>query len=328
MSSSSLVSVLIPCYNSEEYIEQTLKSCINQTYNNIEIIVVDDGSKDNSLEILKKFEKRYKNIKVFQQENRGAPVARNLAFEKSKGDYIQYLDADDLLEENKILTQIEKFKNSNENIIIFGGVKYFENDISISWDYSSIIKDYNNTKEFLIDLWSSSKSVLIHSWLTPRHLIEEVKGWDETLLKNQDGVFFAKVASLSGQIIYQKESIVYCRVDNTNSISRKKSSKSEASRLKSYEEYEKIFKNELSDEKVKKALATVYSDFIFNNYPENKGLCQQAHQKITSFGFKKPIYENISLYKNLAPFLGIYNTINLHKKLSFFKQKIKQLLRG
>lgn len=325
---NKLVSILIPLYNSEKYIQKTIESCLNQSYQNIEIIIVDDGSSDNSFTIALEFSKSYNNIFVYQQPNSGAPKARNLAFEKSKGDYIQYLDADDLLEGNKILTQIERFKSSDENIIIFGGVKYFENDISISWDYSSIMKDYNNTKEFLIDLWSNSKSVLIHSWLTPRYLIEETKGWDEHILKNQDGVFFAKIASLSSQIIYKKESIVYCRVDNTNSISRKKSSKSEASRLKSYEEYEKIFKNELSDEKVKKALATVYSDFIFNNYPENKELCKQAYQKITSFGLKEPIYENISLYKNLAPFLGIYNTINLHKKLSFFKQKIKQLLRG
>ncbi|MCH9739328.1 MAG: glycosyltransferase family 2 protein [Epsilonproteobacteria bacterium] len=325
---NKLVSILIPLYNSEKYIQETIESCLNQTYKNIEIVVVDDGSSDNSFNLALEFSKKHKNVFVYQQSNSGAPKARNLAFQKSKGDYIQYLDADDLLEKNKILTQIERFKNSNEKTIIFGDVKYFEKDKNFSWNYNSITKDYRDAKEFLLDLWSSSNSVLIHSWLTPRHLIEEVHGWDEQILKNQDGVFFAKVASISSQVIYKKESIVYCRVDNTNSISRKKSPKSEASRLTSYEEYEKIFQDELVNEKVKKALATVYSDFIFNNYPENKELCKQAHQKITSFGFKEPLYRNISLYKNLAPFFGIYNTIGLHKKLSFVKQKIKKLLRG
>ena len=97
------VSILIPLYNSENYIEETIQSCLNQTYENIEIIIVDDGSTDKSLQIAKSFESG--KLKVYSQPNSGACKARNLAFEKSIGDYIQYLDADDLLSENKIENQ-------------------------------------------------------------------------------------------------------------------------------------------------------------------------------------------------------------------------------
>ena len=99
------VSILIPLYNSEEYIAETIDSCLNQTYDNIEIIIVDDGSTDAGLEIARQYEIKYENIKVKTQKNSGAPVARNKAFALSTGEYIQYIDADDLLHPDKIYLQ-------------------------------------------------------------------------------------------------------------------------------------------------------------------------------------------------------------------------------
>ncbi len=90
-----LVSILIPCYNAEAWLAQTLESALAQTWSPTEIIVVDDGSKDRSLEIAKAFEPR--GVKVISQHNQGASAARNRAFQESQGDFIQYLDADDLL---------------------------------------------------------------------------------------------------------------------------------------------------------------------------------------------------------------------------------------
>lgn len=92
---SPKVSILIPCYNSERFVAETLDSCLAQTYRNIEIIVVDDGSTDNSFAIAKSFESNI--IKVYRQDNSGACAARNYAFRKSSGEYIVYLDADDIL---------------------------------------------------------------------------------------------------------------------------------------------------------------------------------------------------------------------------------------
>lgn len=105
-----LVSILIPCYNSESFLAETLACCVNQTYPNIEVVVVDDGSSDGSLQIAKSWESRHENIHVYSQLNRGAASARNLAFKKSKGDYIMYLDADDLISLNKIEDQIKTIK--------------------------------------------------------------------------------------------------------------------------------------------------------------------------------------------------------------------------
>src|SRR6516225_4031905 len=99
-----LVSILIPAYNSQEWLAPTIESALDQTWTRKEIIVVDDGSKDRTLEIAKSFVA--KGVKVIEQSNQGAAAARNTAFAASQGDYIQWLDADDLLEPDKIEAQI------------------------------------------------------------------------------------------------------------------------------------------------------------------------------------------------------------------------------
>src|ERR1700722_18018315 len=95
-----LVSILIPAYNSEKWISDTLRSAIAQTWTHKEIIVVDDGSKDQTAAIARQFEAD--GVRVVTQKNQGAAAARNTAFGLSRGDYIQWLDADDLLSPDKI----------------------------------------------------------------------------------------------------------------------------------------------------------------------------------------------------------------------------------
>ena len=99
-----LVSILIPSYNAEHWIAETIESALSQTWDNKEIIIVDDGSTDQTLQIAKKFESTL--VKVISQENRGANVARNKALEFAQGDYIQWLDADDVLSPLKIEMQM------------------------------------------------------------------------------------------------------------------------------------------------------------------------------------------------------------------------------
>ena len=90
-----LISIIIPCYNAGKTISRTLNSIREQDFKDVEVIVVNDGSKDNSLEVLSMFEKVDKRIKVFTQENAGVSVARNNGLKFAKGNYIAYLDADD-----------------------------------------------------------------------------------------------------------------------------------------------------------------------------------------------------------------------------------------
>ena len=96
----SKISIIVPVYNTEKYLSKCLNSLIKQTYKDIEIIVVNDGSKDKSLEIAKKFAKQDNRIKVFNKENGGLSSARNFGIEKASGEYIGFVDSDDYIKEN------------------------------------------------------------------------------------------------------------------------------------------------------------------------------------------------------------------------------------
>src|SRR5215204_6297514 len=100
-----LVSILIPAYNAEPWLADTIDSALAQTWPKKEVIVVDDGSSDRTLQIAKQYDSP--NVRIMTQANQGVSVARNTAFANCQGDYIQWLDADDLLEPDKIAKQVQ-----------------------------------------------------------------------------------------------------------------------------------------------------------------------------------------------------------------------------
>ena len=111
-----LVSVIIPVYKAERFIKQTINSVINQTYKNIEIIIVDDCSPDKSADIILEMAKIYSQIKYFKLDvNSGAAVARNKGIEVSEGQYIAFLDSDDSWKPSKIEKEIELLREKNGN---------------------------------------------------------------------------------------------------------------------------------------------------------------------------------------------------------------------
>ena len=111
MSDNDLISIIIPIYNVEKYMEKCLNSVVNQTYNNIEIILIDDGSKDKSREICDNYAKKDNRIKVVHKENNGVSSARNTGIDMSKGKYITFIDSDDYIDTDYIETlyKISKF---------------------------------------------------------------------------------------------------------------------------------------------------------------------------------------------------------------------------
>lgn len=125
-----MVSIIIPTYNSGKYLLEAIESCLNQTYKNIEIIVIDDGSTDNTKYLLKNYIEEGK-IKYFYQQNRGRSAARNLGLEKASGEFIQFLDADDYIHHKKIEKQIKLFnKNKDIGLVYFGEI-YIKDNVQI-----------------------------------------------------------------------------------------------------------------------------------------------------------------------------------------------------
>ncbi len=123
----TLVSIIIPTYNSEKYLPDSIKSALRQTYKNIEIIVIDDGSTDKTKEIVSSYIKLYRSrIFYIYQENAGPGIARNRGIAESQGDYIAFLDADDIWEKEKLSEQMHLFKKNKNCVFIHTDYKYFD----------------------------------------------------------------------------------------------------------------------------------------------------------------------------------------------------------
>jgi glycosyltransferase involved in cell wall biosynthesis len=315
------VSVLIPLYNSEKYISETIDSVLAQTYTNWECIVVDDHSTDNSVKIVEKYCEKYPNkIKLYTNPRKGACAARNIAFEKSSGDYIQYLDADDLLSENKIEKQINLFEQYGNNIITncrWG--RFFDNNKeSVKWEKQTIDRDYDNSIDWLIDSWMGNGMAANSCWLTPRPVIENSGSWNENLLINQDGEFFCRVLLNVKTIIFSPQGTVYYRSGHIGSISNRKSLETMRSQLDSYMLYIKntgnLCKNIETKNNLYKAISSQLSDFYIRNklnYPhlaiQAKHVLKTINQKITPQGGK--------LFKIVCYLLGINLAIILRKNI-------------
>lgn len=139
------ISVIVPVYNVEEYLEKCLDSLVNQTLKDIEIIVVNDGTKDNSQDIIDKYVKKYKNIKCYKKENGGLSSARNYGLKYAKGEYIAFVDSDDYVEKNMYEDMYNKAKEDNFDVVACD-LKYIYDDEEVL-AYSNLKKDLTTKEE-------------------------------------------------------------------------------------------------------------------------------------------------------------------------------------
>lgn len=306
-----LVSILIPLYNSEQFIGETLESCLNQSYKNLEIIIVDDGSTDTSLSIVENYAKTYKTIKVFTQKNSGAPRARNLAFQKSTGEYIQYLDADDLISENKIASQMALVRQyGNKHIYSSKYIHFFNVMGDRAYVKQNVDKSFDSALEWLITSWSGGGFCTIMGWLTHRKHIENAGLWNESLRKNQDGEFFSRVLLQVDKVIYDDDAICYYRKAGNFSISSQFKQVSAESTLRSYGLYEENTQNILNPI-LKKALAYNYLSFISYYYPYFPLLIKEAEDSIFRLGFNYHQLETAGKLKVFSKIIGSKNIIRI-----------------
>ena len=138
------ISIIIPCYNVEKYVEKCIQSILTQTYKNFEIILVDDCSTDNTLKIIKKYEKKYNNITVLQNEkNSGAGYSRNNALKIAKYDLISFVDSDDYIEENFYQTMIKQMRLEKSDLVVCDIFVKYENIDNINTRSIACLKPDN-----------------------------------------------------------------------------------------------------------------------------------------------------------------------------------------
>ena len=191
------VSIIIPCYNAERWIAEAIDSCLQQSYPAVEIIVIDDGSTDKSLDIIKSYGDRL----IWRTgENKGGNHARNRGFALSQGEYIQFLDADDYILPKKIARQIDFLEQNNADVVYgdwrhqqhLPSGKTFLEEVKISGEQEDILES------LLADWWVSPACILFN-----RKTVINSGGWDECLKAGQDRDFLISVVVNGASVVYQ-----------------------------------------------------------------------------------------------------------------------------
>lgn len=147
-----LVSIIVPVYNVEKYLRRCIDSIINQTYRNIEIIIIDDGSTDNSGKICDEYAKRDNRIKIIHQQNKGVSSTRNNGIEHANGKYITFVDSDDFIERKMIETIYNKIICENADIVICGVKSIDENNNVINQSINTKENKFNNVNAIKVML--------------------------------------------------------------------------------------------------------------------------------------------------------------------------------
>jgi len=281
-----LVSILIPAYNAEPWIAETIRSAVGQTWPNKEIIVVDDGSTDQTLSIVQKFAS--KTVSVVTQKNQGVCAARNRAYELCQGDYIQWLDADDLLSRDKIAKQMEVAEQSQSKrtllssawgFFIFRTTKARFVPTSLWCDLSPI--------EWLQRRWEEHLHMNPATWLVARELSHAAGRWDTRLLGGgtDDGEYFCRAILASDGIRFVPDARVFYRIAGSSSLSYiGRSNKKMESLLLAMQLQIGHLRSVDDSERSRAACVNYIQCWLPNFYPDRPDIVKQLEQLASSLG--------------------------------------------
>jgi O-antigen/teichoic acid export membrane protein/glycosyltransferase involved in cell wall biosynthesis len=281
-----LVSILIPAYNAEPWIADTIRSALGQTWPRKEVIVVDDGSTDQTLSIARKFSS--KEISVASQENLGVCAARNRAYDLCQGDYIQWLDADDLLSSNKIANQLEGVQESQDKKILLScGWGYFAFRTNKARFVPTALWHDLSPVEWLQRRWEGNLHMNPATWLTSRELSDAAGRWDTRLLGGgaDDGEYFSRVVLAANGIRFVPEARVFYRITGSGRLSHigRSSKKRESLLLAMQLQIGQV--RSLDDGKRSRAACVKYlQTWLPTFYPERPDIVKQLEQLASTLG--------------------------------------------
>lgn len=215
------VSIIIPCHNAAPWLAATVASALAQTWNRRQVIVVNDGSTDASLQIAEGFIDR--GVTVLTQPNRGAAAARNAGLAVATGDYLQFLDADDLLAPDKLERQLAVLGTAPDRAVAHAAWARFQHDPAEACFTPEPVWTDAPPVDWLVSSWSGGGMMHPAAWLVPAAVARAAGPWDETLSLDDDGEYFARVVLASTRVVHAREARVYYRTHPAGSLSQRKS---------------------------------------------------------------------------------------------------------
>lgn len=210
------ISIIIPCYNQAQFLNETLQSVYNQTEHNWECLIIDDGSKDGTASLAKSWVLKDERFFYYYKENGGLSSARNFGLKKATGIYIQLLDADDLIEPHKFEKQLLDLKESDISVCDYVPFDHETGSFRPNRYLSPFLTE-DNAKQEVISEWEYRKSIPCHSVLFRKEILDKHSIiFNENLPNHEDWVFWVQLIYFSDRIKNRKEKLAYYRIHNSS----------------------------------------------------------------------------------------------------------------
>jgi len=315
-----VVSVIIPAYNAERFIADTLKSVLTQKYPALEVIVVNDGSTDDTEAAVKAFDDP--RIHYIAQPNRGCSGAKNTGLQASTGKYIQYLDADDLLSPDKIGEQVTALLKDPGAIAVCRTVGFSSQPVDTAGAEidSAFLYSTDDTLGFVLNLYGANGTngmIQPNAFLLPRSLSEKIGDYDLSIspAPDEDGEYFCRAMLAATAICYTPGSLNYYRraAGGHSSLSRQVSPRHAKGALRSLELIAAHLRAREDSPRVKAVITANFANFIYQ-YSRYDDLVRQAKKQIHDLGIHKIPAAGGKNFKKLARYIG-FDTAMLVKKM-------------
>lgn len=337
------VSVIIPVYNVDKYLNKCLDSIVNQSYKNLEIILIDDGSKDKSLQIAKQYEKLDNRVKVLTQENSGVSSARNLGIQNATGDYITFVDSDDWLELDMYERVMNRF-NGSIDAVVYSFIREYpnrsENEV-IPFDKETVLIGDEIYRKWILNLISGEDEresyIMATIWrcIYKRDVIEQYKIlFNKELSYAEDLIFNLEYFTKCKEVCIYNEPLYHYRF-NTNSAVTRYDSELWNKNIKVNESIKEIFNISNNNTYIENNKNLNSNDILINNnnYEINKEIQERINSRLISVCvgclvniFHEDNNDNLSVkYKKVKEILNDNNLAEVKLNYNIKNKKYKLL---
>jgi glycosyltransferase involved in cell wall biosynthesis len=276
-----LVSILIPAFNAARWIGETVRSALAQTWPRTEIVVVDDGSTDDTAAVVDTFGRQ---VRLVRQPHRGASAAQNEALRHAAGEFIQRLDADDVLGPDKIALQMARLTGSAGSVAVGEWARFYVRPDDAT--FAAVGRGHESDPAgWLVRECAGGGPMLQPGlWLVPRQITDAVGPWDERLSLNNDFEYFVRVLLASREVRFTAGARLYYRSGNPTSLASLRSPDAWRSQLLSLELGTAAIARRRADAPARRACADLFQQLAFDAYLEDDEVYRTAQARADAYG--------------------------------------------
>lgn len=282
-----IVSVVMPCYNAAHHLDEAIRSVLDQTHRDLELIVVDGGSSDDSWQVIESFveDQRVKPVRIERSDAPNAAATRNRGLSAARGGYVKFVDADDVLHREMVQKQFERLQDRDDCVASSEWGRFSGDDLSTYQPSRQSVWRDMDAREWLVESWMDARPMTqCGMFLIPRTLLDRVGGWDERLTLIDDFEFFARVLCEAREVLFTPDCPMYYRSGLSGSLSGTKDDRAIDSAFLSATLGVDHLLAKRTDAQAKRACANIMQDFVYTFYPASPDLQAKAEKRVHELG--------------------------------------------